>query len=218
MALTQEIKHLIIGLDIGQKVDRTVLTLLERVQEYGYDAFKGRNEVGKVFYRMSYFERFPLDVPTPQQVDRVKMIYNRIEKKYDIKPTLVIDLGQVGQTHFDEYRQDGVNVYGINFLPDGSKSSQDGRIYGVSKKDLASALGVLTENDRLHIPEDVQERPEIIKQLSRFTWKTTPSGGVTAENLRDADHDDIVSSLMVAAWYGEHGIREMKAGIRLPGI
>ena len=218
MGFTQEIKHLIIGLDTGQKVDRTVLAVMEKIQEYGHDPFEGKNEVGKPFYKLSYIERFPLDVPTPQQTDRVKTIYSRVFKKYnegapkgkpELKPTLIIDLGNVGRAHFDEYQQEGLHVYGVNYLGDGAKTSQDGNVYGVSKKDLASALAILLENDRLHIPDQIQNRAEIIKELSKFTWKQTPSGGITAENLRSSDHDDIVSSLMVAAWYGEHGIREI---------
>ena len=227
MGFTQEIKHLIIGLDIGQKVDRTVLALLERIQEYGHDPFQGKNKVGKPFYRLAYMERFPLDIPTPQQVDRVKMTYDQIIKKYnkdtienkpELKPTLIVDLGQVGRSHFDEYKAAGMHVYGINYLGDGAEVTHKGDVYGVSKKDLSSALAVLIENDRLHIPEKIQDRAEIIKELSRFTWKQTAAGNITAENLKASDHDDIVCSLMVAGWYGEYGIREITAGVRFPGL
>ena len=229
MGFTQELKHLIIGLDTGQKVDRTVLALLERIQEYGHDPFQGKNKVGKPFYKLVYMERFPLDIPTPQQVDRVIMTYNQVIKKYNkdlpdgapkIEPTLIMDLGHVGQSHFDEYKQAGLRVYGINFLGDGATSDRtpDRDVYGVTKKDLTSALAILTENNRLHIPDNIPDRPLIIKELSKFTWKQTAAGNVTAENLRDSDHDDIVSALMVAAWYGEFGIREITAGVRFPGL
>ena len=227
--LTREIKHLIIGLDIGQKTDRTVLTLLERIQEYGDDPFMGKNKVGKPLYRLAYMDRFPLDVPTPQQVDKVKRTYERIIEKYNkdkpakkptITPTLIMDLGNVGRAHFDEYQQSGMHVYGINYLGDGATSdrSPDRQIYGVSKIDLASSLAVLLENSRLIIPDKIQDRKVIIQELSKFTWKRTQAGNLTVEHERSADHDDIVCSLMVATWYGEFGIREITSGPRPPGL
>jgi hypothetical protein len=229
MGFTQEIKSLIIGLDVGQKVDRTVLVLLEKCQEYGHDIFIGKNPVGKPYYIMKYMERFPLDIPTPQQVDRVKLTYDQIIKKYNkdlpdgkskMKPTLIIDMGNVGRAHFDEYQQTGLNVYGINYLGDGAKSdrSPDRGVYGVSKKDLASALSILLENNRLQIPENIPDRKHIIKELSKFTWKQTAAGNITVENLKSSDHDDIVCSLMGAAWFGEYGQREMIPMTRPPGL
>lgn len=218
MAITQELKYLILGLDVGQKVDRSVLVLLEKYQEYGMDPFMGRNKIGKPYYVLRYLDRFPLDVPTPQQVDRVKRTYDQVVKKYNkdlpanknpIKPTLVIDLGNVGRAHFDEYLQTGLDVYGINYLGDGAKTSQDGKVYGVSKKDLTSALATLLENERLQIADNIQDRKIIIQELSKFTWKISAAGNITAENLKDSDHDDIVCSLMGACWYGEYGIREI---------
>ena len=218
MSITPELKHLIIGLDIGQKVDRTVLVLLEKYQDYGSDPFIGRNKVGKPYYVLRYMERFKLDIPTPQQLDRVKLTYEQVIKKYNkdlpagkspIKPNLVIDLGNVGRAHFDEYQQTGLNVYGINYLGDGAKTSQDGAIYGVSKKDLTSALAILLENERLQIADNIQDRKIIIQELSKFTWKISAAGNITAENLKDSDHDDIVCSLMGACWFGEYGLREL---------
>lgn len=221
--ITRELKHLIMGLDIGQKVDRTVITLLERLQGYADDPFEGKNKVGKTLYRLAYMKRLPLDTPTPQQVDIVRRTYDRIIEKYnkdrpagksEIKPTLIMDLGHTGQSHFDEYIELGMHVYGINFLGEAATSdrSPDRGVYNVRKIDLTSALSVLTENKRLIIPHDIPDRKLIIAELARFTWKFTRSGQTTAENLRDTDHDDIVSSLMVAAWYGEKGIREVNAG------
>ena len=219
MAFSHELKHLLIGLDTGQKVDRTVLILLERMQDYTNDVIEGRKKFGKPYYRLAYMKRFPLNVPTNYQIDQVKMTYDRIEQRYNenlvanqpkIKPYLILDMGNVGQAHFDEYKATGMNVYGINFTSPDSRVTRDGRVWGVPKKDLTSALMVLLENDRLVMPANLPDRKVLTQELAKFTWKQTPSGGFTAENLRDSDHDDTVSALMVAAWYGEFGIREVQ--------
>jgi len=214
---TQELKGLYIGLDIGQKNDRTVFSLLEKWQEYGHDDFIGKNPVGKPYYKLVYFDRFNIGIPMPQQIDRVKMTYERIVEKYNqsddnkpiIKPTLAMDLGWVGKALFDQFCQiksadyGWVDVYGINFLRDGTTVTRDGKIYGVPKKDLTSSLAVVMENDRLNIPSNINDRAEIISQLAKFTWKISQSGNLTAENLKDSDHDDIPCSLMMAVWFAE---------------
>jgi len=225
MAFTQELKALYIGLDVGQKRDRTVLSLLEKYQEYGHDEFMGKNAIGKPYYKLAYLDRFALGIPMPNQTDRVVMTYNRIVTKYNenpppgkksiITPILVIDMGNVGRALFDSFCQvrdadyGRMDVHGINFLPDGAKVSRDGNVYGVSKKDLASALSVVIENDRLIIPQNIKDRAAIIQELARFTWKVSTSGNLTVENLKDTDHDDIPCSLMAAVWFGEYGRQQI---------
>jgi len=215
---TQELTDLIIGLDVGKKIDRTVIALFEKYQEYGHDAFEGKNKVGSPFYILSHLERMPLDTPHFMQVDRVTATYNQVIKKFNkdlpankrpMRPDLVIDLGNVGESHFEQYEAIGLNVYGINYLGDGAETTHRGNRYGVSKKNLTSALSILMENERLYIADDIPDRKNIIKELSKFTWKISTAGNVTAENLRDSDHDDIVNAFMVAAWYGEKGIRKI---------
>jgi hypothetical protein len=236
LALSQELKSLYIGLDVGQKRDRTVLSLIEKIQEYGDDPFEGKNRIGKPFYKLVYLDRFALGIPMPQQIDRVIMTYERIIQKYNedppankrlLKPTLIIDMGNVGRALFDQFCQvkssdyGRMNVFGINFLGDGAGVSKDGNVYGVSKKDLASALAVVIENDRLIIPSNIPDRSAIIQELARFTWKISQAGNLTVENLKDADHDDIPCSLMVAIWFAEEMCRRiidddtMKALIKL---
>ena len=218
MGFTQEIKHLIFGLDVaGSGNDNTVLILLERVQEYGHDEFTGKNKIGKPFYNMRKCTIMPVGTPAPMQYDKVKWRYWKAqeiyakkmpERKYPLKPILVIDRTGLGQPHFDEYLEAGLDVYGIHFTPEGSKVSRDGRAWTVPAVDMTSATSVLTENDRLHIPANITHREKIIHQMANYKWKRKESGTLTAENMRSGDHDDICAALQVAVWYGEKGIRE----------
>lgn len=219
MGFTEEIKHLIIGLDVaGSGNDNTVLILLERVQEYGHDPFEGKNAIGKVFYRMRRCDILPIGTPSPMQFDRVKRTYHKIENtyakampelRYPLKPILVVDRTGLGGPHFDAYVEAGLDVYGIHFTAEGNKVNRDGRAWTVPAVDMTSALAVLTENNRLQIPAKIEHREKIIHQLANYKWKRKESGTLTAENMRSGDHDDICAALQVAAWYGEYGIREL---------
>ena len=221
MGLKEEIKHLIFGLDVGGVGnDNTVLVLLERVQEYAMGAFKDDEKVaiGKPFYRLRRCDIMPIGTPSPMQFDRVKRTYRKVQKKYaeqlterkyPLKPILVMDRTGVGGPHFENYVEAGLNVYGIHFTAEGNKVNRDGRAWTVPGVDMTSALAVLTENSRLHIPAKIEHREKIIHQLANYKWKRKESGVLTAEHLRSKDHDDITDAIQVAVWYGEWGIREV---------
>lgn len=217
VTLKDELKNVILGLDIGKKTDHTVLAILERWQAYGYDAFKGENRVGKPHYKLIGMDRLPLDTPHPVQVDHVTKTMKRIEEIYKkqnfgeqgIKPELVVDVGGVGESHIDSYKELGFNVYGVN-IHGGRERTYSKRIYGVSKADLTASLAVLLENGRLQIADDLPNRDILIKELMTFSWKQTDTGHFKFEHLKSSDHDDTVLALQVACWYGEKGIRRFE--------
>ena len=208
MGYKDELKHVILGLDIGKKTDFTVLVVVERWQTYGYDAFIGRNEVGKPFYKLVHLDRLPLDTPHPVQVGHVSKTMQRVGEIYSIKPYLVVDVGSVGESQFDSYKEMGFDVYGVA-IHGGREVTYSKRVWGVSKVDLTSALAVLLENGRLQIAEDLPGRDILIKELMTFSWKQTETGHFKFEHLKSSDHDDTVLALQVACWYGEKGIREL---------
>ncbi len=217
MSFQDELKHVILGLDIGKKTDFTVLVVVERWQKYGYDDFIGKNKVDKPFYKLVHMDRLPLDTPHPVQVTHVSKTMERVQEIYNTKPTLIVDVGSVGESQFDSYKEMGFNVYGVA-IHGGRERTYSKRVYGVSKADLTAALAVLLENGRLQIADDLPGRDVLVKELMTFSWKQTDTGHFKFEHLKSGDHDDTVLALQVACWYGEKGIRELTAGPKLPGL
>jgi hypothetical protein len=218
MPFTQEIEDLIFGFDSSAgQVDNPVLVLLEKIQEYGHDAFEGKNKVGKPYYIMRMCKVFQLGIPTPSQIDAVVRAYHKVtahyekilERKYPLKPDLVIETTGMGLPNFQQFEQVLPNVYGIHPLGEGDKVSRDGKIWRVPKVDMGAELQVLVENGRMIIAGDIEDRKKIIQQLVNFTWKRKQTGTLTIENLKSSDHDDICDATMVAAWYGSYGIRRI---------
>lgn len=208
MPYQDELKHVIAGLDIGKKTDHTALVVVERWQTYGYDLFKGKNKVGKPFYNLVYLDRLPLDTPHPVQVDHVAGVMRKLNKHYDKKPHLVVDVGGVGESQFDSFKELGFNAYGVA-IHGGREVTLDRRVYSVPKVDLTATLAVLLENSRLRIAEDLPGRDVLTKELMTFSWKQTDTGHFKFEHLKSGEHDDTVLALQVACWYGEKGIREI---------
>ena len=220
------LKGIFIGVDIGKKIDYTVISIIEKWQNYKTDMFKGRNEDGQPYYHLTDLKRFPLDVPHNIQITAITEAYNRTKTFYnkdlqigqpEYKPYLIIDLGNVGESHFDDYMATGLNVYGVK-AHGGEKSRYENKRWYVNTESLYNAVEILLDHKRLLIASDIEDRKGLIQELARFTWKRTPKGNLTAENLRDSDHDDRVDSIAVALWFAQHGIREFKTIPRLPGI
>ncbi len=220
METKNDLKAVILGFDIGKKTDHSALVILEKWQKRANDYIKGWNDVDKPFYNLVHMDRLPLDTPHNVQIQHIVKAMDRVNEIYRekrINPYLVIDASGIGDTHFDEYKHLGFNVYGIT-IHGGREVSISNRTYGVSKLDLTSALAVLLENSRLNIAEDLPGRDILTKELMTFSWKQTDTGHFKFEHLKNSDHDDTVLALQVACWFGEKGIREFTVGTRLPGV
>ena len=205
-----ELKNIIIGMDIGKKRDYSAIVLLEKYQDYGHDAFEGKNEVGKPFYHLTHLEQLPLGTMHTVQVAHVNEIVKLAMEYYEKKPILVIDSSGVGDHHFDSFMELGVNVYGVT-IHGGQNITYSKRVYNVGKESLKACLEVLMENRRIMFAEDLPFRTQLIKELMTFSWKQTDTGHFKFEHLKSGDKDDVVMALMVAAWFAEKGLREVKA-------
>jgi len=217
MIRDQKLQRVFLGVDIGKIIDYTVLSIIEQWQNYAYDMFKGRNKDGKPYYHLTETKRFPLDVPHNIQITAIEEAYKRIKDHYnqerqmgrsEINPYLIIDLGNVGESHFDDYTATGLNVYGVK-AHSGEKNRYEKRRWYVNTESLYNAVEILLDHKRLIIADEITDRKGLVQELARFTWKRTPTGNLTAENLRDSDHDDRVDSIAVALWYAQYGLREI---------
>jgi len=222
-----KLKGVFMGLDIGKKIDYTVLSIIEKHQEYVVNHLSGETKkLNKPVYHLVDIIRLPLDVPHNKQMDAVKKAYKNAKEYYNQnlqlgepkkKLYLIIDLGNVGESHFDDYLQTGLNVYGVK-AHSGEQARFEKRRWYVSKENICNSVEILLDHKRLIIADNIPDKKGLIKELARFTWKKTNTGKLTAENLRDVDHDDRVDSVSAALWFAQHGVREIKAGERIPGL
>lgn len=196
-----ELQQVVAGMDIGKRLDYSVITILEKYQQFEYrDLGGGKHAIGKPFYNVADQHRLALDTPHTAQVDYVTRLMNNTHLLYNKAPTLIVDASGIGESHFDSFIERGLNVYGVVSTA-GGKVNLSKRRYTVPRDDITGALILVMENRRLKIPDDLPFKDVLIKELTTFTWKQQGSG-FKAEH-ESGGHDDTVIALAYPLWWCE---------------
>jgi hypothetical protein len=189
---------IIIGVDLGQSNDFTVITVLEKcVKGYG---ILGKDRNGEIWYVLRNIERLPLGTDYHRVVERVAEIYNHpIIAGMD--KAVVIDLTGLGRPVYDMMRQYGFE-YSLNAIAITGgiePTKKQGGIYHVPKRDLVSALGVALQNKQLRIAKGINESDNLRIEFANFQTKINQQGRDTYGG-KGTVHDDIIMSLAMAVW------------------
>jgi len=174
----------IIGLDLGQSRDYTALCIIEKLEDR--------------IYHIRRLER-TRGTPYPEAAARVKVIMQKLPGA-----ALVVDGTGVGAPVTDMFRQAGLKPTAI-YIHGGDRVTHEGDTYRVPKRDLVGVLQVLLQNARLKIaPGPLSDL--LINEMLNFKVTIDP---VTSHDSysawREEDHDDLVLSVALAAWWGERG-------------
>jgi hypothetical protein len=78
----------------------------------------------------------------------------------------------------------------------------DRRTWHVPKRDLASAVKLALESNRLMIAKDLPHAALLKKELQNFQVKISKAANEIFE-AREGEHDDLVLSVAMAVWLGE---------------
>lgn len=184
----------VVGLDLGQSNDYTALSILEKLSPEG-----GGKELA---YHCRHLERVR-GLPYPAIVDKVSaMLHNPALKGY---AALVVDQTGVGAPVVDLFRQAKLKPVGV-MIHGGDKIMHEGGTWRAPKRDLVGVLQVLLQSGRLKISSKLALGPILQQEMLNFRVKIDP---ITAHDSysawREQDHDDLVLSVALAAWWGEHG-------------
>jgi len=191
---TQMFAKYIIGLDLGQQKDYSVLTVTLPV--FGAD--------GNLTIELPYMYRYPLRMSYVHVVEYLeKFLDNKELENY----TLVVDHTGVGRPVVDLLSDYGINSVGIT-ITGGHKSRWiTGRSATVPKFELISRLQVAIQCGKLKIAKGMACLDVLIKELINF--KASPGKGSRLEGARGV-HDDTVLSLAMAVWYIEDKLNRGK--------
>jgi hypothetical protein len=208
----------IMGVDLAQSPDFTAITVLGR---------KIKDEAGRwipearvldpymkylVFFDLRLCERLPLGTTYPEVIERLKAVVNSGEMFS--RSTMVVDATGVGLPVFQELvKEKPCKMVGVQ-ITGGSKVTEDKdaevEFYNVPKMQLVSALQVLIQGERLKIAPGLEFSDTLKDEILNFRVKVTESANVKLEAWRENQHDDLVLSLALAAWYGLRSESEVK--------
>lgn len=223
----------LVGLDLGQANDYTALIVANptTLDEPNWDV-----------YVIRHIERVPLKSRYPDIVAHVGKITDallrpQLQTEPDPDPrrppgsilitgdahpevTLIVDYTGVGRPVFDMILEaqiagtidEQVQIVPVTITGADRVHVVDGEVR-VPKRDLASVVQRLLQEQRLRIPRQHAMAPVLTEELTGFRVKISASGRDSygaGEDWRSAAHDDLVLALALALWFGE---RTSEAGI-----
>lgn len=178
-----------IGLDLGQASDYTALIILQEVPD----------PAGNI-YHIRRLERIR-GAPYPEIAEKVKAIMASPALADDT--ALVVDQTGVGAPVVDLLRQAGLKPVAVS-IHGGANVTREGSNWKVPKRDLVGVLQVLLQAGRFKVSDKLKLGPVLQAEMLNFKVKIDP---VTAHDSysawRDNEHDDLVLSVALAAWWAE---------------
>lgn len=200
----------IVGLDLGQARDWTAWTVTERTKHAGSSAT----------YNVRHIDRIR-EHAYPQIVQHTAALVGALrgpaprgfDARYlpDPRPrvSLVVDYTGVGRAVadlIDELTLDAqvclVTITGGDATTRGERGD-----WRVPKRLLASTIDAGLQTGRLTIEKQLTLAATLTSELKGFRVKTTLTGHQRFEagdEWREGAHDDLVLSLALAVWWGEH--------------
>lgn len=230
-----------IGLDLGQKNDYTALTVLRQraVPTGAFTTMRSdHGYVEQVAVTESHYDMIHADRwrgrPYHEVPGIVKDLYPALRQAVrdeiaadpdwsdrmpdrNVPTNLIVDGTGVGIAVVDTLRKAGLGCVSVT-IHGGDAVSRDGNEYRIPKRELVAVLQVLLQMRRLGISNQIPLAEVITRELENFRAKITLTGHDTygaGADWRDGNHDDLVLSVAMAAWYGEHhkstGLDALKA-------
>lgn len=184
-----------IGVDLGQAQDYTAITIL-----YQNIIYKSLNTKIPV-YEVRHLERIALGTPYPKIIDRLGALLQKPEI-YHAQKTMIVDQSGVGKPVVDMLRQaDLCRIIGIT-ITGGNEVNEVKGGFHVPKKELVAALQVLIQSERIKIAKDLEFADILKKEILNFKVKIDErTGHESFEAWREYEHDDLVLSTAIVAWY-----------------
>lgn len=210
-----------VGLDLGKKQDFTALTILRQTVEttpakigpeearayelsgHGYDRAEAR-PTKRNLYDLLQADRFPLGTPYTAIAQRVREI-QRKPPLSTARTFVVADVTGVGEPIYEMLKAAGVQSLRGVHIHGAAAVTRDGTVYKVPKRDLASTVAVLLDQERLRFAGDLDGRETLRHELLNFQATISATTGHDSyEAWREGDHDDLVLSLAMACWLAEY--------------
>ncbi len=192
------------GLDLGRPHEFTALAVLERTET------PIPNDPKRMIrhYAVRHLERLPPATPYPEVFIRLAEVFAAPSLHGS---RLVVDYTGVGRPVLDMLRKAKVGAKVIPlFVTSGHRHTSDERGgWCVPRPELAATLQVLLQSRRLQLSAASPESATLVRELAAFQVKATAVSKEEWGAWREGRHDDLVLSVAVGVWLGEHAMRRL---------
>lgn len=212
-------KAIIIGMDIGKKVDHSAIAVVELKQKFkeNIKPYQLNLEHGKlvpteeIHHHIHAMKRLPLGTDYMEQVKAVEKIYYNIKnnrKTHALQLHLVVDETGVGGSMYDFFRASHLKPIGINITGGGGRVNRfSNTSFGVPKVDLATTIERLLQTGQIKIADSISLKNLLIHELQNWQVKITEHGNEQFTH-RSGEHDDMIIAIALACWFGERQIKK----------
>src|ERR1035441_68658 len=178
----------VVGLDLGQASDFTAVAILESFP-------------AKRVWAVRNLDRIPLGTPYTVIVEQVR----RLMKTFPLRGNshLVVDGTAVGRPVLDQLGRPGLGCRLVSVTIHGGDKVNIGGGYRVPKRDIVSTSQLLLQQRRLKIAASLLDAKALFAELASFGIRISDSGHDTYGAGKSNEHDDLVSAVGLACWYGQ---------------
>lgn len=178
-----------LGVDLGQAADYTAISVIEKVDSQ---------------LRVRHLERLPLGTPYPDQVQRLKRIFEQVNSG-DERAKVIVDYTGVGRAVVDLIKNGGMKPVALT-ITGGNEPTKDGMNWHIPKRDLISSLIVAFQTGQVKIAKSLPEAETLTRELMNFKLKVNlQTGHDSYEAWREGIHDDLVLSVAMAVYAADIG-------------
>ncbi len=198
---------IVIGVDVGQQVDPTVLVAVSSYRTEPdlvlapLPRFRPA-PTSELVHQIGGIERVPLGTPYPIVVERLVELAQMAAEVDAV--TLVVDQTGVGRPVIDMLRRaTSLPIRAVTITGADETSEPKPGQFRVPKRDLVGRLAVVMETRRLEALPGLALASDLRDELQHFQLEISRSGTDTYE-AASGSHDDFVIALALAVWYGEN--------------
>lgn len=191
----------IVGVDFGQRSDRTAIAAVEVVQPPPPNDLGAGGPVRwpKSFLDLRYLERLPVGLAYPEQCARIAALLDRTRELE--RAEVVVDATGVGVAVADQLREVLARGFYELTITAGGRVQEDGNRLSVPKRDLVSRLSVAMEQRRLRVAPGLASARPLLDELGNFNV-TISGAGHDSYGARKG-HDDLVLAVSYAVWLAD---------------
>lgn len=207
MATNRNSLGYLISCDYGLLRDHSAFCIAEEIEEYdlhseGFGPVKRENE--RLFIDIVALRRMDLNT---SYVDICTIIANFVRNLPELPraPYILCDSTGVGRGPVDYLRKQGLYpVIGITFTSGIEERRVSDLEWHVPKRNLVSATVLALQDRRLRISPEIEHARLLEEELRNYKLKISANtGNEVFEAGRESVHDDIVSAVLMCAWWAE---------------
>ena len=208
--------EVLIGIDVGQKVDPTAIAVVERQPRDGEEHHLVRHlerlplqtAYPRVAERLTEVvdavrakvERRTVSVPFPLDPFARKLAYVSEVRSYEPQVRVYVDATGVGQPVVDLLEVAGVRPTACYFTH-GDRRTEEAGAVKIGKAWLVSRLQALLQTGRLHLPRTA-EAQALAEELLVYEIRVDEDGNDRYGAFKVGRHDDMVTALGLAVQQG----------------